>query len=78
MEKIKKNKINIMKEVFNDWVFHFNPYAQVWNATKRETYNDLFNKPSSKNVITSSKIDTLIHLIQITDGNISKMNKLAK
>lgn len=78
MEKIKKNKINIMKEVFNDWVFHFNPYSQMWNAAKRENYNDLFNNASSKNVITSSKIDTLIHLIQITDGNISKMNKLAK
>lgn len=67
-----------MKEVFNDWVFHFNPYSQMWNATKRENYNDLFNKAFSKNVITSSKIETLIDLINRTNGDIVKMNKLAK
>lgn len=48
----------------------------MWNATKRETYRDLFNDSSSKNVITSSKIETLIDLINRTNGNIVKMNKL--
>ena len=67
-----------MKEVFNDWVFRFNPYTKNWYAATRENYRKLQNDISNKEVISSSKIETLIDLISRTDGDISKMNKLAK
>ena len=67
-----------MKEVFNDWVFRFNPYTKNWYAATRENYRKLQNDIENETVIKSSKIETLIDLISITDGDISKMNKLAK
>lgn len=67
-----------MKEVFNDWVFRFNPYTKNWYAATRENYRKLQNDIGNKEVISSSKIETLIDLINRTDGDISKMNKLAK
>jgi len=67
-----------MKEVFNDWVFHYCPYSKKWRAATRENQKEIFNNVDSKKVIKSTKIDTLIHLIDLTNGDISKMNKMAK
>ena len=67
-----------MKEVLNDWIFHYCPYSKKWKSSTRENMKDLFNNVDSKNVIKSSKIETLVELINVTDGNISKMNKLIK
>ena len=60
-----------------EWVFHFNPYTQNWRACKRNEYLDLFNKPES-NFLISKNISTLRELIEKTDGNIDKINKLIK
>jgi hypothetical protein len=47
-------------EEFQNIVFHFNPYTDMWGACEREHLHDLFNNHESKNVIRSSKIETLI------------------
>lgn len=67
-----------MTEEFNNWVFRYNPYNSKWHAATRENYRKLHNDPFGKDVINSSKIETLVELINRTDGDISKMNKLAK
>jgi hypothetical protein len=57
-----------------DWVFHFNPYASMWHATTRDNYPSLFN--GGKNILKSSSIDTLISLINKTNGDEKKLNRL--
>ncbi len=61
-----------------DWVFHFNTYTGKWCGAKREHYNDLFNNASSDNIICSKSIHTLHELVNRTNGNKVKINKLVK
>lgn len=65
-----------MNELF-DWVFHYNPYTQKWNATKREHATELFNG-NNGHVISSSSVDTLVELIIKGQGDFDKINELVK
>ncbi len=60
--------------MISDWIFNF--YEGSWRAAKREHYKDLFNDYSSPNVISSSKMETLLQLIEISGGDIDKINEL--
>jgi hypothetical protein len=66
------------KNVLHDWVFHYNTYTEKWNATKRDSYVDLFSKSNSKNIISSSEVSTLVELIIKGKGDIAKINELVK
>lgn len=50
-------------EVFNDWLFHYNPYQEMWYAFKREHHLEYFNG-EHKNVLKSDNIKTLEQYIQ--------------
>lgn len=54
-----------MNKLYN-WVFHFNPHTNLWNAVTRDNYNELFS--GGKNVLRSKEINTLIKLITKLDG----------
>ena len=58
-----------------NWVFNYNPYINKWCACKRDNYNNLFSK-SSKDILKATDINVLIELINKTDGNVDKINKL--
>jgi hypothetical protein len=57
-----------MKEVFYNWVFHFNPYTKQWAAIPRDLYNDYWSNYELEGVIRSSKFSTLLDIIQKTEG----------
>jgi len=59
------------------YIYSFNPYENVWRACKREHYLELFSNNDSKNVLKSSKIDTLVDIINKTNGDLTKL-KLTK
>lgn len=61
----------------HDFIFHYNIYTKVWNATKRDSYNELFSG-NEGNVIRSSNINTLIALINKYKGNVSEIHKNVK
>lgn len=60
------------------WIFHFNHFANVWSAAKREHYNELFSSRSSSNILSSSRIETLVEIISRTNGESAKIKKLLK
>lgn len=69
-----------MKTKYNNlhgWVITYNEYTQLFDAVKRENYTSLFSGPR-KDVLSSDDINTLILLIEKTNGNKSKLNKLIK
>lgn len=70
------NKV-INQSLYN-WIFHYNPWTDMWNAFPREKHNDYFNDPydSSMVVIRSSKIETLISLLYRIDGDPEKLDNL--
>lgn len=63
--------------MLQDWVFHYNEYRERWEATKRDSYNELWNGDEG-NIIRSKNVDTLISLIIRGEGDIAKINKLVK
>ena len=65
-----------LKAHLHDWVFHYNHYTQKWDATTRENQNALFND-NSNGVLSSKDIWTLIEIINRTNGNKVKIQKLA-
>lgn len=66
-----------MNNVLHDWVFHYNTYTNKWEGATRDNYHNIFSS-NKEGVIRSSRIETLINLIERTNGDIAKMNKLAK
>lgn len=61
----------------HDFVFNFNCYKNVWQACKREHYNELFSGDKG-NVITSSSVTTLQSLINKYKGNINLIKQEVK
>lgn len=62
----------------HDWVFHKNTYTKKWHAVKRENYAMLFSNISDPRVLKRSSIHTLEELINKTNGDVNKINKLLK
>ncbi len=62
-----------MNEHQIQWVYSYNPFSQEWRACKREHYLELFSNNDSKNVLKSIKIDTLIEIVNKTNGDLSKL-----
>ena len=53
-----------MEQIYN-YVFWYNTYEQIWYAIPRDQYTEFFSGNTNfKNIIKSSKIDTLIMIIE--------------
>jgi len=50
-------------EHFHDYVFHYNPYTELWSAFKRDQYAKYFNGESEA-VTTCRSIKDLVRYIQ--------------
>jgi hypothetical protein len=59
-----------------DYVFHYNHYTGLWSAVHRTSYMEYWNNSETKGVIRSKDINTLIEIIQKTQGNIDLADKL--
>lgn len=51
------------KDALYNWVFHYNPMTNIWNAIPRDHYNLYWDNFDSESVIKSTQITTLIDLI---------------
>lgn len=65
------------KQNLHDWVFHFNIYTDKWGAATRDNYQSLFSD-RKHGVLESSNINTLVELIERTNGDTLKIEKLVK
>lgn len=59
-----------------NWVFHFNNHTGLWAAVHRSNYLEYWSQESHPAVIRSTRIDTLIELIQRTEGDAAKLEQL--
>jgi hypothetical protein len=57
MLKIMKN------EELYEYVFHFNPYNELWSAIPRDSYQEYFNNHEIDGILKSKEYTTLIALI---------------
>jgi hypothetical protein len=50
-------------EELYEYVFHFNPYNELWSAIPRDVYQEYFNNSDVDGVLKSKEYTTLIALI---------------
>ncbi len=50
------------KNILYNYLLHFNPFTEKWNAIRREDKEDYFNG-ECKNVISSTDVTKLIDLL---------------
>jgi hypothetical protein len=58
------------------FIFHFNPYTNLWSAVHRDDYLHYWSDGNHPRVIRSKSIDTLQEIILKTGGEVSKIEKL--
>ena len=50
-------------EELYEYVFHFNPYNELWSAIPRDVYQEYFNNSDVAGVLKSKELPTLLSLI---------------
>lgn len=68
--------LNMGMHYMHDWVFHYDIYADVWNAIPRDKYAQYWNKRFVSGILKSKEIETLFDLIHRTHGDDDKIEKL--
>jgi len=47
-----------------DYVFHYSPYTELWNAIPRDIYNDYWSHNEFIGVLRAKDINVIIDLVQ--------------
>jgi hypothetical protein len=65
LEQAKQTEKQIMRnEELYEYVFHFNPYNELWSAIPRDVYQQYFNNNEVDGVLKSKELTTLMSLIE--------------
>lgn len=79
-ENIINNKLeddlDVKYKFMQDWVFNFNPFTGLWNAFPRNSYNEYWNNHEIEGVLRSKDINTILFLLQKSNGNVEVINKI--
>jgi len=60
----------MLEEGFYNWLFHFNPYTQLWSIVHREDYKAYWSGGETKYPVVKSKdIKTLIYVVNTSNGD---------
>jgi hypothetical protein len=62
-------------EHFQDYLFHYNPYTELWSAFKREDSSDYFNG-ATDNITKCTSIKDLVRYIQNEGNKVSKRREV--
>jgi hypothetical protein len=52
-----------------NWVFHFNPFTEIWNAIPRDFYNEYWSDGENPRILRSKNISDLKDLLYKTHGD---------
>ena len=61
--------------VYN-FVFHYNAHSGLWAAIPRDLYNQYWSDYNLSGILRSSSIDTLLHLLHRTGGDVEEVYKI--
>jgi hypothetical protein len=65
-------------DYLNDWVFHFNPYTEMWAAIPKDHYQDYWNDYAHADILRSTHLNTLIDLLHKSKGDVEMIHSLTK
>ncbi len=63
-------------ECLFNWVFHYNPMNNLWNAIHRDKYNQYWDNTEDNSIIKSTQISTLVDLIVKMNNSDLDLNSL--
>lgn len=66
------------REYLHNWVFHFNPFKEIWYAIPRDNYLEYWENPNNPRVLKSSDINTILEILHKVKGEISDIKKVIK
>ena len=66
------------QDYLNDWVFHFNPYANQWAAIPRDKYKEYWNNFKHHAVLRSKHLNTLIDLLHKSKGDMNIIEDITR
>ena len=69
---------DIRDEYLQNWVFHFNPFIEVWYAIPRSKYLEFWQGGKVEGVQKSQALSTLLELLYRTGGDLEKMKKFGE
>jgi hypothetical protein len=52
-----------------NWIFHFNPFTEVWNAIPRDFYNEYWSDGENPRILRSRNISDLKDLLYKAHGD---------
>lgn len=64
------------KFYLTDWVFHYNPFDELWAAIPRDVYNEYWNDYTHPKVFKSKKIKTLLDLLHEGKGDLKTIKRI--
>ena len=65
-------------DYMTDWIFHFNPYTQLWNAIPRNISTEYWSDSQHKDVLRSKHLNTLLDMIHRTKGDAGMIHDLTR
>lgn len=61
-------------EYLYDWLFHYNPYTDLYAAVPRHLINEYFNNYNCEGVLRSRTESTLREILHRAGGDINKID----
>jgi DNA-directed RNA polymerase subunit F len=74
LENVNDNPLIYLEE----WVFHYNSFANQWAAIPREKYKEYWNDFRHPDVLKSKHLNTLLDLLHKSKGNIEVIEDLTR
>lgn len=65
-------------DYMTDWIFHFNPYTQLWNAIPRNVITSYWSDSQHKDVLRSKHLNTLLDIIHRFKGDAGMIDDVIK
>jgi hypothetical protein len=66
---------DIDTSVYN-FVFHYNAYTGLWSAIPRDLYDQYWSDHDLPGVLRSKDVNTLLHLLRRTGGDVQEVYKI--
>ena len=72
----QQNNDTVGNAFMYNWVFHYNPFTELWCAIHRDDYNAYWDSNDCKRCLKSKNISDLKELLYKTKGDAEEVEKL--
>ena len=71
-------KEEITNGYLHDWVFHYNPFMDIWSAVPRDLYVEYWNGYEGRNILRAKHLNVLIDLLHKAKGDVETIHEITR